>query len=101
MCGMLADNDVSSLRKCVSAGETLPLSVYESWLEATGLKIIDGIGAKEMVHIFIRASGDDIPPGATGRVVPGYQAKIVDDDGNDAPAGSVGRLAVRGPTGCR
>jgi 2-aminobenzoate-CoA ligase len=101
MHGLLADHDVSSLRKCVSAGETLPLSVYESWLEATGLKIIDGIGATEMLHIFISASGDDIRPGATGRVVPGYQAKIVDDDGNDAPAGSVGRLAVRGPTGCR
>ena len=101
MCGMLADNDVSSLRKCVSAGETLPLSVYESWLEATGLKIIDGIGATEMLHIFISASGDDIRPGATGKVVPGYHAKIVDDDGHDAPAGSVGRLAVRGPTGCR
>jgi len=101
MCGMLADHDVSSLRKCVSAGETLPLSVYESWLGATGLKIIDGIGATEMLHIFISASGYDIRPGATGKVVPGYQAKIVDDDGNDVPAGSVGRLAVRGPTGCR
>jgi 2-aminobenzoate-CoA ligase len=101
MTGMLADNDVSSLRKCVSAGETLPLSVYEGWLDATGLKIIDGIGATEMLHIFISASRDDIRPGATGKVVPGYQAKIIDDDGNDAPIGSVGRLAVRGPTGCR
>jgi len=101
MCGMLADHDVSSLRKCVSAGETLPLSVYESWLDATGLQIIDGIGATEMLHIFISAAEDDIRPGATGKVVPGYQAKIVDDDGNDAPTGSVGRLAVRGPTGCR
>ncbi|MDP9176274.1 MAG: AMP-binding protein [Gemmatimonadota bacterium] len=101
MCGMLAEHDVTSLRKCVSAGETLPLSVYESWLEATGLKIIDGIGATEMLHIFISASGDDIRPGSTGRVVPGYHAKVIDDDGNDATAGSVGRLAVRGPTGCR
>jgi 2-aminobenzoate-CoA ligase len=101
MCGILAEHDVSSLRKCVSAGETLPLSVYESWLAATGLKIIDGIGATEMLHIFISAWGDDIRPGATGKVVLGYQAKIIDDDGNDAPAGSVGRLAVRGPTGCR
>jgi 2-aminobenzoate-CoA ligase len=98
---MLAENDASSLRKCVSAGETLPLSVYEAWLKATGLKIIDGIGATEMLHIFISASGDDIRPGATGKVVPGYQAKIIDDHGDDAPAGSVGRLAVRGPTGCR
>jgi 2-aminobenzoate-CoA ligase len=101
MCGMLAEHAVTSLRQCVSAGETLPLSVYEAWLEATGLKIIDGIGATEMLHIFISASGDDVRPGATGKVVPGYQAKIVDDEGNDAPAGSVGRLAVRGPTGCR
>jgi 2-aminobenzoate-CoA ligase len=101
MCGMLADHDVSSLRKCVSAGETLPLSVYESWLKATGLKIIDGIGATEMLHIFISASGDEIRPGATGKVVPGYQAKVIDSDGNDGPAGSVGGLAVRGPTGCR
>ncbi|HEY3257428.1 MAG TPA: AMP-binding protein [Gemmatimonadaceae bacterium] len=101
MRGMLADHDVSSLRKCVSAGETLPLRVYESWLEATGLKIIDGIGATEMLHIFISASGNEIRPGATGKVVPGYQAKVIDSDGNDAPAGSIGRLAVRGPTGCR
>lgn len=101
MCGMLAEHDVSSLRKCVSAGETLPLGVYESWLQATGLKIIDGIGATEMLHIFISATEDEIRPGSTGKVVPGYQAKVVDDDGNDAPTGSVGRLAVRGPTGCR
>lgn len=101
MSGMLAEHDVTSLRKCVSAGETLPLSVYETWLDATGLKIIDGIGATEMLHIFISVSDEEIRPGATGKVVPGYQAKVIDDDGNDAPAGSVGRLAVRGPTGCR
>ena len=101
MCGMLAGHDVSSLKKCVSAGETLPVSVFEDWQKATGLKIIDGIGATEMLHIFISAAGDDIRPGATGKAVPGYKAKIIDDDGNDAPAGSVGRLAVRGPTGCR
>jgi len=101
MCGMLAEHDVSSLRKCVSAGETLPLSVFESWYEATGLRIIDGIGATEMLHIFISAAGDDIRPGATGKVVPGYTARILDGDGDDAPVGCVGRLAVRGPTGCR
>ena len=101
MCGMLAEHDVSSLRKCVSAGETLPRSVFDAWHEATGLRIIDGIGATEMLHIFISAAGDDIRPGATGRVVPGYQARVVDDDGNDVPPGVVGRLAVRGPTGCR
>ena len=101
MHGMLEGHDVSSLQKCVSAGETLPRSVFDSWLDATGLRIIDGIGATEMLHIFISASGDEIRPGATGKVVPGYQAKVVDDDGNDVGAGEVGRLAVRGPTGCR
>lgn len=101
MCTMLTGRDVSSLKKCVSAGETLPLPVFEDWQKATGLKIIDGIGATEMLHIFISAAGDDIRPGATGKVVPGYKAKIIDDNGHDAPAGSIGRLAVRGPTGCR
>ena len=101
MCGMIADHDVSSLRKCVSAGETLPLSVFEAWREATGLSIIDGIGATEMLHIFISASGDEIRPGATGKVVPGYKARVVDDDMNDVPVGTVGKLAVIGPTGCR
>ena len=101
MCGMLAEYDVSSLTKCVSAGETLPPSVYEAWREATGIKIIDGIGATEMLHIFISASGDDIRPGATGRAVPGYHARVIDEDGNAVPDGTIGRLAVRGPTGCR
>ncbi len=101
MCGMLADHDVSSLTRCVSAGETLPLSVFESWRAATGLRIIDGIGATEMLHIFISAAGDDIRAGATGRVVPGYEARVVDDAGNEVADGSPGRLAVRGPTGCR
>ncbi|HUF66113.1 MAG TPA: AMP-binding protein, partial [Gemmatimonadaceae bacterium] len=101
MCGLLEGQDVSSLRLCVSAGETLPVSVFESWRAATGLKIIDGIGATEMLHIFISSSGDEIRPGATGKVVPGYSAKVVGEDGQDAPSGTVGRLAVRGPTGCR
>jgi 2-aminobenzoate-CoA ligase len=101
MCGLLAEHDVSSLEKCVSAGETLPLSVFEAWREATGIRIIDGIGATEMLHIFISASGDDIRPGSTGRAVPGYEARIVDDAGVELPDGTVGRLAVRGPTGCR
>jgi len=103
MCGLLQEKarDVSSLRKCVSAGETLPLATYEAWLKATGIKIIDGIGATEMLHIFISASGDDICPGATGRVVPGYEARVVDESGNSVPDGTVGKLAVRGPTGCR
>lgn len=99
--GMLAGHDVSSLKKCVSAGETLPRSVFDMWRDATGLRIIDGIGATEMLHIFISAAGDDIRPGSTGKVVPGYQAKVVDENCADIPAGKVGRLAVRGPTGCR
>jgi 2-aminobenzoate-CoA ligase len=101
MLGMLAAHDVSSLRRCVSAGEALPSGTYESWLAATGLRIIDGIGATEMLHIFISASDDDIRPGATGRVVPGYEARVVDDQMHDVPDGEIGRLAVRGPTGCR
>jgi 2-aminobenzoate-CoA ligase len=101
MRGMLAGRDVSSLRKCVSAGETLPLAIYEAWERATGIRIIDGIGATEMLHIFISASGDDIRPGATGKVVPGYEARVVDQRGEPVPDGTVGKLAVRGPTGCR
>ena len=98
---MLAGRDVSSLRKCVSAGEALPLATFEAWRAATRIRIIDGIGATEMLHIFISAAGDDIRPGSTGRAVPGYEAKVVDDDGEDLPPGTEGRLAVRGPTGCR
>ncbi len=101
MLGMLGDFDVSSLRRCVSAGETLPLATFEGWRQATGLSIIDGIGATEMLHIFISASDDEIRPGATGKVVAGYQACVVDDLGQALPPGAIGQLAVRGPTGCR
>ncbi|MBV6521721.1 MAG: Benzoate--CoA ligase [Gemmatimonadaceae bacterium] len=101
MLGLLKDHDVSSLRLCVSAGETLPAPTFQAWREATGIRIIDGIGATEMLHIFISASGDDIRPGATGRVVPGYEARVVDDALRDVPDGTIGMLAVRGPTGCR
>jgi 2-aminobenzoate-CoA ligase len=93
--------DLSSLRKCVSAGEPLPKAAFEKWRAATGLEIIDGIGSTEMLHIFISSSGDEIRPGATGRVVPGYEARVIDDEGNPVPTGTVGHLAVRGPTGCR
>ena len=93
--------DISSLRKCVSAGETLPLPTFQAFERATGIRIIDGIGSTEMLHIFIASSGDDIRPGSTGRAVPGYQARVIDEEGNPLPPGSVGRLAVRGPTGCR
>jgi 2-aminobenzoate-CoA ligase len=101
MIGKIGSHDISSLRKCVSAGETLPKGTFDAWLKATGIKLMDGIGATEMLHIFISAIEDEIRPGATGKPVPGYEAKIVDDEGNDLPAGTMGRLAVRGPTGCR
>ncbi len=101
MLPKLSEHDVSSLRKCVSAGEALPLPVFEAWLEATGLKLMDGIGATEMLHIFIGSPEDEIRPGSTGRPVPGYEAAVLDDDGAPVPDGAVGRLAVRGPTGCR
>ena len=101
ICSMLGERDVSSLRKCVSAGEALPLATFEAWEKATGVRIIDGIGATELLHIFISASGRDIRPGSTGKVVPGYEARVVDDNGTPVPDGTVGKLAVRGPTGCR
>lgn len=89
------------LRKCVSAGEALPASTRELWKEATGIELIDGIGATEMLHIFISHDEDHARPGATGTPVPGYRAKVIDDDGNEVPPGTVGKLAVQGPTGCR
>ena len=101
MLPKLGDHDVSSLRKCVSAGEALPKATFDAWRDATGLKLMDGIGATEMLHIFIAAREDEIRPGATGRPVPGYEAKVVDAEGAECPPGVIGRLAVRGPTGCR
>ncbi len=98
----LADRaKIRTLRACVSAGETLPVATRTLWENATGVRIIDGIGSTEMLHIFIAASGDAIRPGATGKPVPGYVACILDDDGKPLPPGNVGRLAVKGPTGCR
>jgi 2-aminobenzoate-CoA ligase len=97
----VADYNISSLRKCVSAGETLPLKVWEDWYDATGLKIIDGIGATEMLHIFISSNEENMKPGATGKAVTGYEAKIVDDMGNELPRNTPGKLAVRGITGCK
>ncbi|MGY0230280.1 AMP-binding protein [Longispora urticae] len=89
------------LKKCVSAGEPLPKATWEAWHEATGIKMIDGIGATELLHIFISATGDDIRPGSTGKPVPGFVATVLDEDGNEVGPDVVGRLAVKGPTGCR
>jgi 2-aminobenzoate-CoA ligase len=93
--------DLSSLRIAVSAGETLPAPIFDEWTRKVGKPILDGIGATEMLHIFISNRAGDAIGGATGRPVTGYEAKIVDDDMNEAPDGTPGRLAVRGPTGCR
>jgi 2-aminobenzoate-CoA ligase len=100
MLAMLADHDISSLGTCVSAGEHLPAATWHAWHEATGIGIVDGIGATEMMHIFISASGEDIRPGSTGKAVPGYVAAVLDEAGAPLPSGT-GRLAVKGPTGCR
>ena len=91
----------TALRKCVSAGEALPAATRQLWKDATGIELIDGIGATEMLHIFISHDEDNARPGATGTPVPGYRAKVVDDDGREVPPGTVGKLAVQGPTGCR
>jgi 2-aminobenzoate-CoA ligase len=101
MLAKLGEHDVSSLRKCVSAGEALPKATFDAWLAATGIKILDGIGATEMLHIFIGSPEREIRPGATGKPVPGYEARVVDADGKEVPPNTIGRLAVRGPTGCR
>jgi 2-aminobenzoate-CoA ligase len=101
MLGKLSEHDISSLRKCVSAGEALPKATFDAWLTATGIKILDGIGATEMLHIFIGSPEHAIRAGATGKPVPGYEAHVVDEHGNEVPPGTIGRLAVRGPTGCR
>ena len=101
MLDNLAQLDLSKLRKCVSAGETLPRPTSDAWFEKTGIRIIDGIGSTEMLHIFISASDDEIRPGSTGKPVRHYEAKIIGPEGQELGVGEVGRLAVRGPTGCR
>jgi len=93
--------DLSSLRAAVSAGETLPSPVYDDWMAKTGKPMLDGIGATEMLHIFISNRFDDHKPACTGKPVTGYEAKIIDENGEEVARGEVGRLAVRGPTGCR
>jgi len=101
LAGELAGQDLGSLKRCVSAGECLPKDISDLWFDKTGIRIIDGIGATEMIHIFIAAAGSDIRPGSTGRPLPGYRACVLDEDGRELPPGSTGRLAVTGPTGCR
>jgi 2-aminobenzoate-CoA ligase len=93
--------DTRSLRTCVSAGEALPDATRTLWRETTGIEMLDGIGATELIHIFIAAAGKDVRPGAIGRAVPGYEVAVLDDSLRQVPNGTVGRLAVRGPTGCR
>src|SRR4029077_9120963 len=92
---------LKNLRRCVSAGEHLPQSVWEDFRQATGLAIIDGIGSTQMLHICTAAADGDIRPGSTGTAVPGYRATILDESGEEVPDGVPGRLAVQGPTGCR
>ena len=101
MLPLVPQHDIASLRKCVSAGEHLPVATFEAWRKATGIPIIDGIGSTELLHIFVSAPEQEIRPGSTGRAVPGYEVKVVDDAGVEVADGTVGRLAVRGPTGCR
>ena len=101
LSAMDAGADLSSLRAAVSAGETLPAPVYDDWIAKTGKPMLDGIGATEMLHIFITNRFDDHRPACTGKPVTGYEARIVDDAGMPLPPGTPGRLAVRGPTGCR
>jgi 2-aminobenzoate-CoA ligase len=101
MLDKIEDHQIDSLRICVSAGEALPKATFAAWLAKTGLPLMDGIGATEMLHIFIAAPREAIRPGATGLPVPGYEARIIDEAGNAVPDGTIGRLAMRGPTGCR
>ncbi|MGW2653688.1 AMP-binding protein [Streptomyces sp. NPDC001478] len=101
MLDHLDGQDLPALRRCVSAGENLPVATWHAWYERTGLRIINGIGATELLHIFVSAADDAIRPGTTGLPVPGWQARVVDEDGAEVPDGQPGLLAVRGPVGCR
>ena len=101
MAPNVSKHELATLRKCVSAGEALPAATRQLWKEATGIEIIDGIGSTEMLHIFVSHDEAHARPGSTGKPVPGYRACVMDDGGNVLPAGEVGYLAVKGPTGCR
>ena len=101
MAALAEHTPMPTLRICVSAGEGLPDATRQLWKQATGIELLDGIGATEMFHIFISSAGAEVKRGAIGKVVPGYRAQVVDDDGNPLPPGTVGKLAVIGPTGCK
>jgi 2-aminobenzoate-CoA ligase len=101
MAGMARDYDLASLKKCVSAGEALPDATRQLFKQATGIEIIDGIGSTEMIHIFISHTPERVRRGATGYAIPGYRATVLDDEGRTCQPGVIGRLAVKGPTGCR
>jgi 2-aminobenzoate-CoA ligase len=101
MAAALESTDIRSLHTCVSAGEMLPKAVWEEWQARTGLALLDGIGSTEMLHIFIGSPRSEVRAGSTGRAVPGYIAEIHDDEGRPVPDGIIGRLAVKGPTGCK
>jgi 2-aminobenzoate-CoA ligase len=101
MVAQASQRNLTTLRRCVSAGETLPKPVWEAWHDVTGIRILDGIGSTEMLHIFVGSPAAEVRAGSTGRAVPGYVAEVHDDDGNRVPSGTVGRLAVKGPTGCK
>ena len=101
MAGLSKGSDLTALRKCVSAGEALPAGTRAAWKQATGIELIDGIGATELLHIFLSHTEEEARPGATGKPIPGYQCVILDDEGRELGPGLVGRLAVKGPTGCR
>ena len=101
MLKQIREFDVSSVRKGISAGETLPAATFDAWRDATGVRLMDGIGSTEMLHVFIGCQPEHGRSGSTGRVVPGFRAMVVDQRGNEVPRNTVGRLAVMGPTGCR
>jgi 2-aminobenzoate-CoA ligase len=101
MADMTDDYDISSLRQGVSAGETLPKATWEAFHKATGIRLIDGLGSTELFHIFVSAAPEEMRAGFTGKAIPGYRARVVDDSGNEVPPGTPGQLAVQGPTGCK
>lgn len=101
MAALVGKHDLSSLKKSVSAGEALPDATRQLWKDATGIEMIDGIGGTEMIHVYVSSAGSDVRRGAIGKVVPGYVAQVVDESFQPVPPGTVGRLAVKGPTGCR